>query len=59
MVRIVLGVIAGFFVWLIVWVGSERFFRPFGRRGTALIKPRSKRQLKVVVSSQRTRRCFS
>ena len=24
MVRIVLGVIAGFFVWLIVWVGSEK-----------------------------------
>ena len=26
MVRIVLGVIAGFFAWLIVWVGSEKIF---------------------------------
>ena len=26
MVRIVLGVIAGFIVWMIVWVGSEKIF---------------------------------
>ena len=26
MVRIVLGVIAGFFAWSIMWVGSEKFF---------------------------------
>ena len=30
MVRIVLGAIAGFFAWLIVWVGSEKILSAIG-----------------------------
>jgi len=33
MVRIVLGVIAGFFAWVIVWVGSEKILSAIWREG--------------------------
>lgn len=52
MIRIALGVIAGFFAWVIAWVGSEKIFWPFGRTVSALINARSKRLLSMVVSSR-------
>ena len=59
MVRIVLGVIAGFFAWAIVWFGSEKILSAIWPEGSALINARSKRPLRMAVSSQRTRRFFS
>ena len=50
MVRIILGVIAGFIGWVIVWVGVEKILiGQFCRSGTALLNSRSKRPLKMAV----------
>ena len=59
MARIVLGVIAGFFAWAIVWVASEKILSAIWPEGSALINARSRRPLPMAVSSQQTRRFFS
>ena len=45
MIRIILGVIVGFFAWAIVWFGSEKILSAIWPEVRHLIKPRSKRPI--------------
>jgi hypothetical protein len=59
MVRIVLGVISGFFAWLLAWVGSEKILSAIWPEGFGAHQRAFEEALKMAVSSQRTRPCFS